>query len=585
MLKATAARAEAWACAFAGLLALLAYAWLYLPQLPATGAHWGDDYSYYLPSLLAGCYWQAQNGFAIPWFTPSQCGGLPYVADLNVGYYSVPQWLAFVAGPIPAVRWTFLLFAALGAAGFCLLLADRFRASRLAALTGAVLFLFGGFYTARMLVGHLTFHPFVLVPWIAWAVLAPATSVRQAVMPVILAGVGFAYMFHAGMVHGILPALLAIVVVIAVHGQLAGHRPRSWLMLGAAAALALAVSAQRLAAAAAFLVQFPRADYALPGFRTLFDAAQAALVLLFWRPPYHRSALLVNQQWNTGVEEFIFGVGPAALVALLAGAYVIARRRALPGRPAVWCLIAALASIPLFLNWYYEPWNAWLKSLPFFGSSSLLLRWFAVYVPVVVLFAALAVDRAAPVGWPRRLAALAMVIATVAWNALIDESRAYDMEYDAAPIQRAWSALAREGAAPPVERIGEYTFAHDLDRNDALASGASQLECYQPIFGYRLEHFPRAPLHAGPALAEAAPGVLNVKNPACYVFAKANGCEPGAHFTVTQRAQAERFLRYEAFAFATPWWQTAANVVSALALAATALALLGGVFLARPGRR
>lgn len=573
MLKsALRPHADMAACAVVGVFALLAYAWLNLRHLPVSGANWGVDYALHLPNLLAGCYWQAQNGLAIPWLSPAQCGGVPFYPDLNVAYYSLPQWLAFVVGPVPAVRFTFIFFAALGACGVFVLLAHRFHASPQASLVAAVLFLFNTFYTARMLGGHLTFHPFALLPWVAWSVLAPARAWRQALRGMVLAGLAFAYMFQAGMVHGIAPGLLAVIVIVAVHGQLHGHRRAPWLALGAAGFLALAVCAERLAAAGAFLAQFPRTGYRLPGFATLIDAAQQALVLVFWRPPYDPARLLANVQWTPDTTEFAFSVGPVALLALVAGGCVVVRQRSLPGAPRVWLALLLVGCVPILLNSYWEPWNAALKGIPFFGSSSILLRWYAAYIPVVTVFVALALDAAMQMRW-RWAAALTAMVATVAWSAAVDDSAEYGMVYDAAPVQRAWQALSAGGNVPAVERIVEQSDAVDVERNDALIRGESELRCYQPMFGYRLEQMPVAPLRAGPPLAEAAPEVLNVKNPACYVWPAANGCRPGDHFAAAARERAERFLRYQAVEFATPRWQTAASMVTRLALIACAIVL------------
>lgn len=581
MLKSTLRiRADMVACVLVGVLALLAYAWLNLPHLPASGRNWGGDYALHLPNLLAGCYWRAQNGLAIPWLSPAQCGGVPFFPDLNVAYYSVPQWLAFAIGPVPAVRGTLVFFAALGACGVFVLLVHRFHASPQASLAAAVLFLFSTFFTARVLAGHLTFHPFALLPWVAWSVLAPPGAWRQALCGMVLAGLAFAYMFQAGMVHGIPPAMLAIVVIVAVHGQLRGHGRAPWLALGAAGLLALAVCAERLAAAGAFLAQFPRTGYLLPGYASLLDAAHQALILVFWRPPYDPARLLANVQWTLGTTEFSYSVGPIALLALVPGAYVLARRRSLPGASWVWLALALLGCAPILLNWYSAPWNATLKGLPFFGSSSNLLRWYAAYIPVVALFVALSLDVGTDRRW-RWAAALTAVVGTVAWNAILDDNSADDRVYDAAPIQRAWQALSAGGAVPAVERIVAQGQATELERNDALIRGESELHCYQPMFGYRLEQMPVAPLRAGPTLAEAAPGVLNVKNPACYFYPTANGCQPGDHFSIAARERAERFLRYQAVEFATPGWQTAASVLTRLALLACAVGLAVSV-LARP---
>jgi hypothetical protein len=561
---------QTWALAVA--LAFAAYLWAYLPRF-ATDVRWGDDYALHFPNLLAGCYWRAQSGLlAIPWFSPAQCGGVPYLGDLNVAYYALPQWLAFVAGPIAAVQATFGLFAAAGAAGFFLLLHRRFLLPAAPAAAGAVLFLFSTFYTARMIAGHLTFHPFTLVPWIALVALSPGATGRAAWAGAAVGALAFAYMFEAGMVHGILPALLAIVLLVVAHGQLHGVRARPWKILAASGVLALALGAQRLAAALAFLAQFPRGDYPLPGFRSLLDAASFALQALFWRPPLLGiSERLANQQWDMEVHELAFGVGPVALALLLGGAFA-ARRGAIPGSKAVWAAFVVLLAVPLALNWYVEPWNELLKRLPVFGSSSSLLRWYAAYIPVVVLFAAIALQRLAPTASAQRIAAAAVLICTVGWHLVADDTRFISADYDPRPLQQAWETLQASGA-PAIARIAVRTDAQgrpsgELDRNDALAAGASQALCYQPMFGYRLERLPGGPLQAGPALGESAPGFLNVRNPACYAYPHANACRPGAHFSIGERERAERFLRYERFEFVVPPWQRAASAISLLALLA-----------------
>ncbi len=92
-------------------LAFAAYLWIFLPLLPADGHGLGADYALHLPNLLAGYFFYLQNGLlAVPWFNPGQCGGVPFIADLNVAYYSLPQFLTFVVDPLTAVRVTFVVF-------------------------------------------------------------------------------------------------------------------------------------------------------------------------------------------------------------------------------------------------------------------------------------------------------------------------------------------------------------------------------------------------------------------------------------------------------------------------------------------
>jgi hypothetical protein len=125
-----------------------------------------------------------------------------------------------------------------------------------------------------------------------------------------------------------------------------------------------------------------------------------------------------------------------------------------------------------------------------------------------------------------------------------------------------------------------------LERNDLLVQGASQLACYNPLFGYRLESFPLRTLHPGLVLDETD-GRLNLKNPACYVYPEENQCQPGDHFTVAQREQAVRFAGYGGLSFEEPMRQRAADLITRATLAAVAVFLLvmAGLRLFRPASR
>jgi hypothetical protein len=59
-------------------------------------------------------------------------------------------------------------------------------------------------------------------------------------------------------------------------------------------------------------------------------------------------------------------------------------------------------------------------------------------------------------------------------------------------------------------------------------------------------------------------GVLNIKNPACYVYPQANQCRPGDQFTVAQAGDAEKFLNYERFSYLQPLSATLADWLSLL---------------------
>jgi len=569
------------------LAALGAYLWIFVPYLPSSGARSGHDYALHMPNLLAGYFWFQQNGLLeVPWFSPAQCAGVPFLSDLNVAYYSLPQWATFAVGPVGGIRLTFVLFAVLGAAGCFVLLRGPFAATPWAAATAAVLFLYSGFFTYRMLVGHLTFHPITLTPWLAWALLAVRKHVWQTMLSACAAALMFAYMFHAGMVHAIPPVAIAVAVILLLHGQLHGHRRGPWLVFASAVLLSLALGAQRLAAALAFLQQFPRDEYALPGFPSLLDEVRVVLLSLFWRPSDELARPLLSVNLPLDRHEWEYGLGPAAALLLLAGAVRVAKgiRLAASAWLVTVAIVAALA-LPLALNWHHPAWHEFLKSQPLLGSSSTLVRWYVLYVPLVALWAGLAFDAAVPAAPWRARAAVAIAAATLAWNWTADRSYYATQTYDPGVMQRAWQAVDAGAVPPTVTNLSvrvdkDNSLAVPLDRNDDMAHGYSQLVCYQPMFGYGLERLRYGELRPGPALAELPDGTLNLKNPACYVFPAANACAPSDHFRREQREEAARFVRYQPFAFQRPVSQTFADAVTlaALLLILAALAVAAVLF-------
>jgi hypothetical protein len=166
----------------------------------------------------------------------------------------------------------------------------------------------------------------------------------------------------------------------------------------------------------------------------------------------------------------------------------------------------------------------------------------------------------------------------LAWNFHIDRSYYANQGYSATTIETAYAEAAGTRSVPPIHAISAHVDASGRvalpgNRNDDLVKGYSQLACYQPLFGYRLERFPVETLHPGPAL-DAADGVLNLKNPACYVFPKANHCTPGDHFPASAQAEAAAFLDYRPFAFVMPGWQEAANWIGIASTLVTLAAVL-----------
>ena len=576
------------------LLLLVAYHLVFEQFFPNRNGTVGHDYSGTLPGLLAGYYWFSVNGpLDVPWFTPAFCGGQPFFADPQSGYYSAGQLLTLVVDPLTAAYLTMLLFAALGYWGFYFLLRRGFAVSRPAAVLAGAIFMFNGFFAHRMVVGHFGFHGIMLVPWFACFLILPLKVngnpwLRNGAAGW-AAGIVGAYWVQSGLGTLIVPAMLAVVVIILLREIWREGLPIGQLVYRSfvGGLTMVAISAAKVAAGLSFLSNYPRTDYLLPGYQSVAASVEIAFLSLFVSPAdiaQRSDALLQNVQWGIGRHELEYGVTVVPLLIIALGAavaiwrFVTGRTRLVPGtaRISASALVALILLAPIVLNTYAVEWNTVLKQTPLLKSSSTFVRWYWVFIPFFALVPALVLERSLDAF---RTSVVIVAVALIVSLNLMQDRRAYALEsYDPGPTVHAYHRLRGGMAVPRISGIGVYrdgqgSIVMPVHRNDALGQGYSSLYCYNPAFGYRLERFPLKDLHPGP-VREVRDGHFNIKNPACYVYPKENRCSPGDHFREDQIEAMENFVRYKPFAFNISSAQKAANALTVFGFAVSVLVVL-----------
>lgn len=580
-------------------VALVLYHQRYLTFLASDQRVVGTDYAYFLPHMLAGDYWFARNGpFSVPWMSPAFCGGLPFYANPQSFYFSLAQWLSFVVDPLTAVRWTILVFAGAGAAGSYLLLRRSFRASVPASLLGGLVFMFNGFFSHRMLIGHFAFVSFMLVPLVAALLIGGRTTSSWPARG-LGAGLLIAVMFQSGLVVLFGPCGLAVLFFCLLAAIRFGG---GWQMLkatGIALVAASALSAAKFVGAAAFVSQFGRDFYPLPGVDRLSDLLSIAFRMLFGRADVGIDNLFRHGRVRMRLHEWEYGLSPVPLVVLALGlTFLLARRwrtkREAPAAAAPFdvrlLILGLLLLLPLALNYYSPGWNAFLREVPIIRSMQTLSRWFAFYVPVFAILAGIAVDYL-PAGGkvPLVFVAMCAVIAFHFSEELTEAQHLPQRWYEATEVQQGWTELHQTGQPKPVTSLASRLVAVSgradmINGENALAIGASSRWCYEPIFGYTLNKFPVQTLHEGPSL-EVTDGDLNVKNAACFLYPAENDCRPGAHLPVSRQQDAEAFLDYRPLEWKTSALQQAANTINLLALFAVPGLLVWTLLRTRRARR
>lgn len=578
------------------LLLLVIYHLIYRNFYPGPSGI-GHDYSYIFPMLLDNYRWFLNNGWSVPWFTPGFCGGVPVFPDPQSMFYSLPQLLALFTDPLTAVYLNMLVFCGAGLFGMYLLLRHVFRCSDATALLGAGLFAFNGFFAYRMLVGHLPFHGVMLAPWLALALLWSPESSRYAgparLIAGVLGGAVLAYWVNAGMATMVPPTLIAIAGIVAIHGIAGG----SWRGFGYRCLLVgivgLGLSLSKISAVFAFMDAVPRTGYLLPGMDSVWQAVRLAATSLFLSPSDIAQGAqphMANVQWFMDRHELEYGVTIVpVIIALLVLAFWCWRvlrgatklTMLAPARLGWMLLLGVVLMVPIAVNTYTPDWNAFLKQLPFISSASNLFRWFYIYVPLVAVATAILLERAPLSQQVRTGLALSALAAALALHIATDQQYYKNQPYQPTPIVTAYNEMLASHKVKPISGIAVHRDQQGKIlmtgfRNDMVAEGLSQLACYNPVFGYRLENFPVKTLHPGP-LSDVSDGRFNVKDPACYVFPAENACAPGDHFTVSRLEDAKRFTRYVPYYFVRSQRQVWADRVTGIAVYVAPLLLLAGI--------
>jgi hypothetical protein len=564
-------------CASAAILA--AYMFVWRDFLTATMLF--GDFGLSLPGILDQYFWVHSNGWAVQWFTPGMCGGIPSFPEPQSGQYSLLILLAYFLGPTASVKVAFLVHAWLGFVGAYALCRRGYGLAWEASLIAATLFMFNGFYAYRILVSHL-FYGLMLTPLLALCLLNAfnQTGWIRAMTSTVIAALVFTVYLYSGGLGMVFPFCGGVVLLIALAFTRNSSTPSIVNMARSSVvfvAISMALIGPKLVAASSFLELFPRDGYRLPGFSSILEMLKS-LWLMFFLSPHDAVADILahvsNMQWLLDRHEWEFGVTlvPVVLVLLVLYKPAVLRTRMRTAAMLWWLPILLLLLAPVAFNYYTPQWSLFLKSIPIVKSSSNMVRYFWIWVVFLCFWPVVFFDAHNWFAPARRkwvaLACISLVVLTFA-----SQNKDYyriGSTYDPADVEKAFQKVANGEMQPRIRSIGVLTDAQGNllvsgDRNKVLAEGISQLFCYQPIFGYGLEKFPFGSMRAGDPFEEVAPGQLNFKNPACMVYPQANHCEVGASFTTAQKASLDSFLGYGPYEFALSQRQISANTVAAWA--------------------
>ena len=552
---------------------LVAYYFIFVqPFFPNQNGNLGHDYQLYFPRMLMGVYYFTTNGLSvIPWFTPSFCGGDVLFAHPQSVFFSIPQFLNFYFDPILSIQLTFMIFAALGLGGTFLLLRHTFALQEITAIFGATLFLFNGFFAYRMIIGHLDYHSFMMLPLISYVLLQPLVAsnrVKELAMSVIAALLS-SYVIYSGGVHLLLPMALAVSAVFILaginHRQLKGPIYRS----GVAVALTLLICAAKLHVDVATLDNFSRNYYRLPGLDSIFYAIWVPIKSIFFSAYtwVDTNRIFTNLQWTIQRHELEMSMTFIPLCLMLWGLANFFRGKIKIDKKQCFLLLALLVIclVPLAINFYTPAWNILLKKIPIINSSAMLTKLYVMYIPIVVICAALVIEKLKF----NRYIVPGLILLLLFIKAYEDKTYYAEQGYNPELAVYAHQQVMQTDTVPEIAEISSVrsvTTAEGVRMSGAdemMAFGLSQINCTESLFGYRHEEFKQKELlKVGEPVTQLTDDRFNMKNPACYVFPGENNCVPGDHFRADQKEELLSFISYKGYEFNMPKTQYISNWLS-----------------------
>lgn len=514
----------------------------------------GHDYSNFLSILLEGRIWFDKHGWEVEWFTPAFGGGLPKFPDPQNMQYSIPQFIANYTSPITALRITF--FALLGIAYlFCFKSCQILLKQNSSVLSHfcAILFVTNTFFLSRMMIGHLTYHTFMLLP-LSFYFFLKSIHTRVYVFPLSLT---LGYLFYGG-AGNYVPMYLLSLSLLAFTATLYLKAPFVHnLKLLAAFVLSLIVGSPQILSTLAFLKYFPRDHIANPMYNSIFDSIFYNLKMLFWGPirPIHalpnqiKSPSFLLEQHEL---EFSVGLTPV-LIALLALILIFYSpdyiKRLKEHSLHISIGIIALNFLGFSFLMWSNPLSIWaMKSLPYLKNLSSLLRALSIFILPIILISVLLFKQ---MNIRVKYLAHGLILLSITFSSLLWKGEFYHKQtVKSHVIDIGYDKYTSGQWTPTVNGVS----GGQGITNQHFAFNKSSMYPYQPIFGYRLETYPGKKLQIS-SPKTFTPGLgYNFLNPSCLVFPGINNCLPGDHFMDSVKLQS--FLNYNSFEFNIPKYIT-----------------------------
>lgn len=558
----------------------LIHQYIFFNFIPNEKGFFGHDFEFFLPNFLFGKIWFQNNFLSIPWFTPSFCCGTPFHPDPQTMFYSIQQIFYIIFEPILATKILFIYFSLISYFGMFLLLKKSFNYNFNISLLGATLFLFNGFFVYRFIVGHLGYINFSFVPLFCFFLISSLKTKNYYLSKIYLvfSALILSSSIYSGASSFIFMITLSIILVLLIFNIKYQNIKLIILKLFYSFIIAMAISLSKVSSAFFFLENIQR-NYEPVYFQSFIGYIYSSFKSFFIFPDIeYFNKLVTNEITGTiGIHEIEYGISIVPLFALIIIFFDLKKYNFFKINFNIIIIIIILC-IPIILNINLFSINHIWNSIPLLRSSWLQIRWNVLFIIPIILFS-LYIFSSNQLFLKKNYFTFTLILIIILQTIIYNKSYYNNQSYNPENIVE-FSKLIKQNKDLSIKGIGVITDENKKiiknQRNDYFKLRLSSFYCYQPIFGYNIEKFPKNKLKFNKSIKISNKQFLQVgdvnlikddKNfnflkPSCFLFPSENGCKPGETFNKSEEEELNNFLNYKKTKFKKNNFQKIFDLVS-----------------------
>jgi hypothetical protein len=558
----------------------------------------GHDYEQFIPNFMFGKIWFKNNFLSIPWFTPSNCCGIPFFADPQSMFYSIPQIIFLIFNPITSIKVVFLIFSLFGYIGMFLLIKKSFKFDNYISLLCASLFLFNGFFVYRAISGHVAYLSYIFVPLYCFFLIQSFENKfkKSNYIYLLLSSIIFANFFHSGSGPIILIIFTSIFSVILIYSHLINNF-KIFFSFFYSIFLGILISLSKIVASLFFLKNFPR-QYPATEFSSFYSFVKEFFSSFFLKANQNSFNENLSSMFPFGLHEMEFSVSIVPIILLLFIFFLRTECFKLKyNNTRFLFFVFFIFLIPVLFNVNFLNQYQLIAKIPILNSTWVQFRWMLVYIIPLIIISGLILKNLKISLKNKNYLSVTLIFILLIQNLIKDDSWHYnDQRYNMKNSIDFYAKLDKgfapeiKGPAVLLEKSGKPKKVSN--KNDMMFFSYSPLICYQPIFGYGLERLngKQITFNSKKNLKDESMFLYSNKldrtgdnfmlfNPSCFLFPKENNCLPGDTFKISNKDNLILFSKYKSFKFKKNKIQTFSNYVSFITFVVSLLFLVYSLIL------